>query len=60
VTNLALHSSLKCPNSFAELYTNRLPPWLIDKCATLGFTHPTVTQLKALEVRVVTVGRTEK
>jgi hypothetical protein len=35
--------------SFRELYSGQLPPWLISRVEALGFTHPTAVQTRAME-----------
>jgi hypothetical protein len=37
--------------TFAALYPDKLPGWLLGRCAELGFVSPTRTQIVALEVR---------
>ena len=36
--------------SFRELFTDSLPPWLLTRCEEMGYVHPTVTQSIALPV----------
>ena len=35
--------------SFAELYDDNLPDWLLKKCEECGFCHPTLIQQRALD-----------
>lgn len=48
--DLSLGAKLLSRQTFADLYSDKLPHWLIDRCASLGYVRPTSTQLKAMEV----------